>query len=119
MYTLINVQLNNMGKAYVFKCYDDVAIDDLVIVDTVNGFLVGKVLGISETIPTGKVLNEVVGVIDPTPFIERKKKAERLNELKKTMDKKVKTLQSLTMYETLAEKDPELKTMLDEYRSLL
>ena len=52
-------------------------------------------------------------------YEERKEKAARVAEIKLEMDAKVKELQSQAIYELLAEKDQTLKTLLDEYRTLL
>ncbi len=43
---------------------------------------------------------------------QRQEKAKQLKELKQKMDAKVKVLQSTALYELLAEKDPELASML-------
>ena len=43
---------------------------------------------------------------------------EQRKELKKRMDERVKALQEDALYEMLAEKDPELKSMLEAYREV-
>ena len=43
----------------------------------------------------------------------------RAAELKQAMDAKVKEMQNQAIYEMLSEKDPALKAMFDEYKTLL
>ena len=121
MSILIGVKFKENPKQYMFKCYDAVRIGDLVVVDTRLGFNVATVTEIEpehRNYPIGD-LREVVQVVDMAPFNERKAKAEKLKELKKKMDQKVKELQDLAVYEMLAEKDPDLREMLNEFKTLL
>lgn len=53
-----------------------------------------------------------------TEFYKRIKDRQRVSQLKKEMDKKVKELQGLALYKMMAEYSPELKTMLSEYEEL-
>jgi hypothetical protein len=121
MSILIGAKFKDNPKQYVFKCYDAVQLGDLVVVDTALGFNVVTVTEIEPkdiVLPTGQ-LREVVQVVDMTPYNIRKAKAEELKELKKKMDKKVKELQDLAIYEMLAEKDPELREMLNKLKDLI
>ena len=54
-----------------------------------------------------------------TAYNERQAKAAKIKSLKVEMDKKVMELQQTAIYELLAEKDPGLKQMLEEYKSLI
>lgn len=121
MSILVGVKFKDNPKQYTFKCYDAVKIGDLVVVDTQFGYNVATVTEtepVTKSFPVGE-LKEVVNVVDMEPFLERKARAEKLKDLKKKMDKKVKDLQSLAIYEMLAEKDPELKEMLEEFKTLV
>ena len=51
-------------------------------------------------------------------FYERQEKRKALAQLKTDMDKKVKELQETAIYELLAEKDPALALMLEQYKQL-
>lgn len=52
------------------------------------------------------------------PSKERRERAKRMNELQCMMNNKVRDLQETALFEMLASKDPELKAMLDEYKTL-
>ena len=54
-----------------------------------------------------------------TKYNERKEKAQKISTLKGQMDKKVKELQGVVLYELMAKDSPELKEMLDEYKQLI
>lgn len=131
-----NGAFNNTDKEYLFACYEkDVAVGDIVVVDTRYGFqlvTVTKVLNdtpeqvVRFTKEMKKNLKEVVCKVNTEEFTARKKKAEKLAELKAEkraelkaeMDKRVKELQASAIYEMLAEKDDSLKQMLQQYKDL-
>lgn len=112
----------NESTVYVYALYDDnITVNDTVVVKTGHhGFAVAKVVTLDDT-KLGKVRydREIVCKVDMTTYEERKKKEERAAKLKQAMDAKVKELQSQAIYEMLSEKDPTLKAMLDEYKTLL
>ena len=117
---LVGCKFKNNDTEYIFKCFDAVSIGNLVVVDTKLGFNVATVTSIDPDIknfPLGE-LKEVVQVVDMSNFNIRQEKAKKLKELKKKMDQKVKELQDLVVYEMLAEKDPELRDMLAEFKTL-
>lgn len=109
-------------KKYVFVAYEDMTEGDVVVVDTANGFQLATVVGLAETlpdsIPVGR-LKDVVCKVDMSAYLERIENQKKAAELKTKMDEKVKVLQIQAIYEMLAEKDPALKAMLDEYRKLM
>lgn len=123
-----NGAFDNTDKEYLFACYEkDVAVGDIVVVDTRYGFqlvTVTKVLNDSPeqvvrfTKEMKKNLKEVVCKVNTEEFTARKKKAEKRAELKAEMDKRVKELQASAIYEMLAEKDDSLKQMLQQYKDL-
>ena len=49
---------------------------------------------------------------------KRRERAKRMNELQCMMNNRVRDLQETALFEMLASKDPELKAMLDEYKTL-
>lgn len=118
---IIGVKFKNNPKQYAFNCYEELQVGDLVVVDTQYGFSIGEVselnITISNNLPLGE-LREVVNKVDTTAFFERKARAERMKELKKKMDKRVKELQNIAVYEVLAKEDPDLADMLAEFKSL-
>lgn len=123
-----NGAFDNTDKEYLFACYEkDVAVGDIVVVDTRYGFqlvTVTKVLNdtpeqvVRFTKEMKKNLKEVVCKVNTEEFTARKEKAEKRAELKAEMDKRVKELQASAIYEMLAEKDDSLKQMLQQYKDL-
>lgn len=123
-----NGAFDNTDKEYLFACYEkEVAVGDIVVVDTRYGFqlvTVTKVLNdtpeqvVRFTKEMKKNLKEVVCKVNTEEFTSRKEKAEKRAELKAEMDKRVKELQASAIYEMLAEKDDSLKQMLQQYKDL-
>ena len=107
---------------YVYALYqDDVEVDDTVVVNTGHhGLAVAKIVTLDDS-KLGKVRynREVVCKVDLTAYEERKQRMARAAELKQAMDAKVKEMQNQAIYEMLSEKDPALKAMFDEYKTLL
>jgi hypothetical protein len=109
-------------SVYAYALYDDnVFPGDIVVVQSGHhGIGLGRVEWIDGEMSTKAVEfgREVISKVDFTAFNERKEKAEKLEKIKAAMDEKVKELQSYAIYEMLAEKDPDLKSMLDEFKTL-
>ena len=124
---IVGVRIMNgdesFSEAYNFKCYDAVSVDDMVVVDTRYGFKLGKVAYITNKLPDNmngkKVLKEVVTRVDLQAYNERKEKRERAETLKAKMDARVKELQEVAVFEMLAEKDDDLKALLEEYKTIV
>ena len=118
------VQGMNTTKKYAFALFDNsVNIDDTVLVDTANGYGVAVVCEIHskadyEELGCSLPNKEVICKIDFTAFDERKAKRVKAAKLKNDMDKLVKSLQEIAVFELLAEKSPELRAMLDEYKAV-
>lgn len=110
---------SNTTKVYAYACYDEnVKEGDIVVVQTGHhGMSVAQVASLEYT---GEVQasREIISVVDMQAYEERKARAKKKAELKKTMDKKVRELQETALYEMLAEKSPELKAILEEYNAL-
>ena len=119
------VQGMNTTKEYAFALFDNtVCVNDTVLVDTANGYGVAVVINIHtkegyEELGCSLPTREVICKIDFSAFDERKAKREKAIKLKKDMDKMVKSLQEIAVFELLAEKSPELKAMLEEYKSVV
>lgn len=111
----------NTDKTYRYALYDTaIQPEDTVVVQTGHhGLAVARVVSLGE--PNGPVSHgrEIIGKVDMSAYEERKARAAQLVELKARMDSKVKQLQKAAVYEMLAEKDPELATMLQTYKELL
>jgi len=61
---------------------------------------------------------EIVCPIDISKYQERNNKAKEIVELKREMDKKVKELQGVALYEMMAQHSPELRDMLTQFKEL-
>lgn len=61
---------------------------------------------------------EIVCPIDISKYQERDKKAKEISKLRREMDKKVKELQGVALYELMAQHSPELRDMLTQFKEL-
>lgn len=115
------VQGTNTTKEYAFASFEDyIKVDDYVLCDTAYGYSVGKVVDIvNKDEYEGDVTKEIICFVDFTDFEQRKKNREEAKKLKSEMDKKMKEMQELALYEMMAEKSPELKEMLEQYKGLV
>lgn len=64
------------------------------------------------------ICEEVIGYIDMSSYEERVRNRERAANLRKMMDKKIEEMNKDSKYEMYAEKNPELKAMLEEYKKI-
>ena len=62
---------------------------------------------------------EIVAYVDMSAYEERVEKRKAAEKLKKTMDKVIKEMDESSKYEMYAERNPELKEMLDTYKKLV
>ena len=112
----------NTTKEYAFALYDEkVNVDDLVLCDTQYGYAVARVVNIMplEEYEGVNITKEVICKVDFDDFEKRKDAKRRAKKLKSSMDKIVKELQDIALVELMAEKSPELKSMLDKYKELM
>lgn len=114
---------SNRDTVYPYALYPDLPCqvgDQVVVMTGHHGMALAEVKSIGE-LPVDSVDcgREIICKVDMAAYVERKARAEKLASLKKEMDAKVRELQSVALYEALAEKDPTLKAMLDEFKSLL
>lgn len=111
----------NTTKDYAFALFDDnINIDDCVLCDTNYGYQVAKVVNIvSKEEYTGvDVTKEIICKVDFTAFNQRIEERCRKKELKAKMDALVADDKEMMIYRVLAEKNPEMATMLEEYTKL-
>lgn len=120
MKNIIGVKFEDDGLEYAFGCFDEVGVGDLVIVDTRYGFKLAKVTSAdySGNYDISHDLKEVVCKVDVTKFNERKERAKRLKILKRKMDAQLENIQTIALYEMLAEKNPEIKSLFTEFKEL-
>ena len=112
---------------YYYAIYDDgrtYLLGDKVIV---SGAASGTVHTISEVIDAEEAVNrmgnknitaEVIAYVDTSAYEERVAKRKEAEELKKKMDQVIKQMEENNKYEMYAEKNPELKEMLNAYKRL-
>lgn len=110
------------GKEYAYAVFpeDEIKPYDYALV-IANGSL--KIVAIDEIIDKADwdgtdVTKELICRVDTRPYIGRKECRKQAKKLKNQMDKMVKESQSILLYETLAAHNPELKTILDQYKNL-
>lgn len=122
------VEGTNTNREYYYALYDsNIGTGDYVVVKSANhGFGIAVVTNV---IADGYVTQsmrdycnggrEVVAKFDMFSYEERVEKRKKAKQLKVDMDKKMKELQELAVFEMMAEKNPELKDMLDKYKELI
>ena len=121
-------EIIQMGKPYYYAIYDDgrkYYPGDKVIV---SGAASGMVQTINEIIDLEEAANrmgnknitaEIVAYVDMSAYEERVEKRKAAEKLKKVMDKIIKEMDENSKYEMYAERNPELKEMLDTYKKLI
>lgn len=122
-YTAAAVQFisgSNKDKTYFYALYDrSVMPGDLVVVSTGHhGLALARIASIEGSACYVTDNREVVCQVDTGAWEARKKKAEKLQQLKDEMDERVKAYQAVALYEMAAEKDPELKSLLAQSKAL-
>lgn len=111
----------NTTVIYEYALFDDYSIGTYVVVKSVHhGFGLAKIVDIipKEQATTKKFEREVVTAFDMDTYETRKKNRAKIQELNSRMDKRFQELNKLALFEMMAEKDPELKNMLEEYKCL-
>ena len=121
-------EIIQMGKPYYYAIYDDgrkYYPGDKVIV---SGAASEMVQTINEIIDLEEAANrmgnknitaEIVAYVDMSAYEERVEKRKAAEKLKKVMDKIIKEMDENSKYEMYAERNPELKEMLDTYKKLI
>ena len=114
-------------STYYYAIYDDgrkYYPGDSVIV---SGAASGMVQKIEEIIDPEEAANrmgnknitaEIVAYVDMSAYEERDEKRKEVAELKKKMDQVIKQMDESNKYEMYAERNPELKEMLEAYKKL-
>lgn len=123
-YTTVEVSfLDNPATTYPYALYDsEVKVNDIVVVNTGHhGFALAKVVFFPDEEHKREVQfgREVICRVDFTQFNARVEARKRASELKREMEKRMREAQEIALYEMLAEKDPTLKGMLEEYKTLM
>lgn len=113
---------SNTNTTYEYALFDDYDVGTYVVVKSAHhGFGVAKIVEImsKEQATTKKFEREIVTTFDMETYETRKKNRSRIQELNSRMDKRFQELNKIALFEMMAEKDPELKNMLNEYKNLM
>lgn len=110
----------NKDKEYYYALFDEYSVGDLVVVQTGHhGLSLAEISSIDcEGKNKVQCSREIICRVDMSAYNNRVAQRNALAKLKKDMDKKVKELQETAIYELLAEKDPALAAMLEQYKQL-
>ena len=112
----------NINTEYEYAMFDDYEVGDTVVVASAHhGLGIAKISAIitKEQAITKAFEREIVSRVNMEAYETRKKNRNRLHELKKQMDDRVRDLNQLALFEMLAAKDDELSKMLGEYKLLI
>lgn len=110
-------------KAYTYRVPEhlqgQIAVGDAVLVHCQTGYQVCEVVTINalsdfETTSFAPVVCKV----DLGTFIEEVEKAKQLKAMKAAIDREKKRLESMVTYELIAEKNPEFKAMLEQFKAM-
>lgn len=110
-------------KAYTYRVPEhlagQVAVGDAVLVHCQTGYQICEVVSINalsdfET----KSFAPVVCKVDLGTYIEEVEKAKQLKAMKAAIDREKKRLESMVTYELIAEKNPEFKAMLEQFKAM-
>ena len=111
-------------KVYVYKCSNklDVQKDDVVVVENKTGLVLGRVSEIYEDNISNAHLSKVATawVVDRVDITEQNKRrvaTERREYVLNKLQEKQKQVETIKMYEYLADVDPEAKGLLEELKS--
>jgi len=122
MYSTVRVRFEDGSSPMTqFACYiSDIKLYDDVLVQTKHH---GKAVAtIEEIVCNGTVAEpmtrEVICRLDMSEFNGRKDKRRRAAELFEQMNQRAKELQTTALFEMMAQKDIEMRSLLDEYNML-
>lgn len=122
-YVVAKIQFMNDIPVHSYALYDfDIQADDIVVVQTGHhGFALAKVHEVithPEAKKEVKCGRQVVCKVDFSAYNARQEALRRAEELKRSMDAMLKETQAMAIYEMFAEKNPSLKAMLNEFKTL-
>lgn len=121
-YRIADVQFidgNNKSAVYAYACYDEgIYVDDICVVKSAHhGFGLAKVVRLRAKTDE-EITREIVCKADFSAYDKRVVRRVKQAELMKRMAERASKLQELSMYTLLAESDPEMAKLLEEYREV-
>ncbi|MDT8900959.1 hypothetical protein [Anaeroselena agilis] len=116
LYVQVDINSYN-GKLYDFKTdIADLQKGDVVVVDTINGMLIGKVVGYTDDT---KATKWVIDKVDTTAHKARLERDKQLAALRKKLEARRKAVDELTAFRHLASMDSEAAALLTQYEALI
>lgn len=112
---------------YYYAIFDDGRVyfpgDKVIVSGVASGTVhtISEIIDVEEaSIRMGKknITAEVIGYVDTSAYDNRVAKRKEAEELKKKMDHIIKEMDENNKYEMYAERNPELKEMLETYKKL-
>lgn len=113
---------------YYYAIYDDgrkyCPGDKVIVSGAANGIIqtIEKIIDPETAVNrmgNKNITAEVIAYVDTSAYEERVAKRKEVEKLKKKMDQVVKQMEENNKYEMYAEKNPELKEMLNAYKELV
>lgn len=114
---IVGVEFEDYNKVYLYKSYIDVNVGDIVVVETRDTYSIATVVSIGGD--SNKATKYVVSKLDIKTHEEKKEKVEKQNRILEELDKRVLELQSINAYEKYAQIDDTIKTLYEEYKSIV
>lgn len=115
------------GSIYYYAIFDDGRVyypgDKVIVSGAASGTVhtISEIIDVEEaSIKMGKknIIAEVIGYVDTSAYDNRMAKRKEAEDLKKKMDHIIKEMDENNRYEMYAERNPELKQMLEIYKKL-
>lgn len=112
---------------YYYAVYDDgrkyYPGDKVIVSGAANGTVqtIEEIIDLEEAakrMGNKNITAEIISYVDMSAYEERVEKRKAAEKLKKAMDKVIKEMDETNRYEMYAERNPELKQMLDTYKKL-
>lgn len=116
------------GSTYYYAIYDDgrkyYPGDNVIVSGVANGMVhkIEEIIDAEEAanrMGNKNITAEIISYVDMSAYEERVEKRKAAEKLKKNMDKLIKEMDEDNKYEMYAERNSELKQMLDTYRKLI
>lgn len=114
---IVGVEFEDYNKVYLYKSYIDVNVGDIVVVETRDTYSIATVVSVGGD--SNKATKYVVSKLDIKAHEEKKEKVEKQNRILEELDKRVLELQSINAYEKYAQIDDTIKTLYEEYKSIV
>ncbi len=111
---------NKFGdKEYTFGTYKKLEVEDIVVVDTVNGVALGKISDIDVAPPDGVgTFRLVICKVNLDEHLEFVRKEAKIEEIKKKLETRFEESSRMETYKRLSENDPVMKSLLEELSKL-